>query len=626
MKGGRGWLVLLLGLGLVRGLIYLSVVPPWQHYDEPIHFERLFWLAELKFRLTPSKASLSLPAEISGSMCESYFWDDAPCGMLPLSRESSPTLEALAIPSQPVYYYLSTPLQLLLRHAPVEIKLYAGRLVSVALYLLTLTVAYFLLRDLFPGDREIGLAVPALIALLPAFIEETSALNNDAGAVAVFSLLLWGIVRLMRDGGSLRSLAWAVGVAVLAVFTKRTAAVGLVVVLVAVLLGCRRLKWWAWMVVGIFALGLIVSAFDWSGSASWYELPSPAPEAIRISSDGPVGQQAMCVGKERYLVQELAPAQVEALRGQTVTVGGWVRTLSSAEGVVSFPSYEHDGAVHTHAVTATSKWQFHIMTATVESEANTLCVKLVAGENGEMVCYDGVAMVQGEFPLGEPPQFESSAGERGVWGGRSFVNTLSNGSGERGWPRVQPWASGPISRLGLLRGMDPTLFVQSILDWQRTRFIYWLVLNRLFESFWARFGWNHLGLERGCYQVLLVPTVLGLGGAVVFGVRRLALARDFQAWQRRALAVLALAAVMAWGIAALFYTHPVLSILPRRPLPVARYAYTAIVPTVLFLFLGWRELVPSRWKRFLPTVSVLGLAWLEVVSLMGAILPYYYLR
>jgi len=619
------FVILLLVLALVHGLIYLSVIPPWQHYDEPAHFERLYWTTESSFSSASTETALSLPLDISASMCESRFWGDVPCSPLPLPYESPPTFEELWMSRQSLYYYLLVPLQIPFRYAPVEIKLYVGRLGSVILYILTLTIAYLLLRDLFPGDREVRLVVPALIALIPAFTEEMSALNNDAGAVAIFSFLLWGIVRLMRDGWSPLALAWVIGAAVLGSFTKRTAMVGIPLGLVAILLSWRRLRWWAWVAGGIVTLGVIIFAFSWSGSASWYELPSSAPAVVRVPSDGPVGQYAVCTGEERYLVQELSPAQAETMGGKTLTLGGWVRTVSSTGGAITFP-YLNDGSIHTQVMTMTSEWQFHAMTVTVRPEVSALQVRLPSDGEGKIVCYDGVVLAQGSFPLDEPPRFESSRGDEGVWGGRSFVNILSNGSGERGWPLLRPWASRLVAELRLPQLGRPTLFIQSVLDWKRTGFIYKIVWYNLVQSFWASFGWNHVRLADCYYQWLRVLTLLGLGGGTVFSIRRLVLSRGFRTGRRRALAFLALVALSVWGITAMAYTHPVLSNLPHRPIPVARYAYPAIIPSVLFLFLGWRELTPAKWRRFLPLTSLLGVAWLDIVSLLEAILPYYYLK
>jgi len=618
-RSRRGWQALLLGLTLVRGLIYVSVVPPWQHYDEPKHLERLYWVVESRFRSAPSEASRFFPAEIDASKCEFHLWGKDPCPSSP-PYEKLPDLESLGVSSQPVYYYLTAPLQLF-RYAPIETKLYVGRLASAMLYLLTVLVAHLLLRDLFPEDQDVRWIVPALIAWIPAYVDEMTGLNNDAGAVAIFSLLLWGIVRLMRNGWSPLSVVWVSGAAILAWFTKRTVAIGLPLGLVAILLSCRMLKWWAWVLGGMLAIGLIVSAVSWSGSAYWYEINSPGPEAVRAPSNGPVGQQAICIKGDRYLVQELATAQVKTLQGKTVTLGGWVRAASPGK-MIRFPSLYDGNTLHTQTVTTTSEWQFRAMTMTIQPAVSVLQVRL-SPQNQESVCYDGIVLAHGEFTLGEPPYFEDSYGGKGIWAGQSFVNLLSNGSGEQGWPRLQPGVSRLVYSSGLLYGADPTLFIQSVLDWKRTGGVYGAVLNNLFQSFWARFGWNHVGLAESYYSVLLIPTLLGLGGCVLLFIQSLVPAHYFS-WQRRTMAFLALATLLVWGIAMVAYSHPMLSNLPRIHIAVARYTYPTIIPTMLFLYLGWRALVPNQWRRFLPVFLLMGMVWLEVASLLGAILPYYY--
>jgi hypothetical protein len=57
----RGWLALLLGLTLIRGLIYLSVTPPWQSPDETGHFEYAWLIAHLG--QLPTEDTLSPPFE-----------------------------------------------------------------------------------------------------------------------------------------------------------------------------------------------------------------------------------------------------------------------------------------------------------------------------------------------------------------------------------------------------------------------------------------------------------------------------------------------------------------------------------------------------------------------------------
>lgn len=330
----------------------------------------------------------------------------------------------------------------------------------------------------------------------------------------------------------------------------------------------------------------------------------------------------MCVKGHRYLVQDLAPAQVKTLQGQTMTLGGWVRASSSRE-VIRFPSVYDGTTLYTRTVTATSEWQFHAVTMTIQPKASALQVRL-SPQNEAAICYDGIVLAHGEFPLDQTPQFGDSYASKGVWAGQPFVNLLSNSSGEQGWPRLQPWASELIHRSGLLYGADPTLFVQSILDWRRTGWVYQAVWQNLVQSFWARFGWNQVALGYHAYSALLLLAYLGLGGCLILCFRSLVTRHHSFPWQRRTIAFLVLATVLVWGIAMLAYSHPMLLNVRRIFYAVARYTYPTIIPTVLFLYLGWRALIPNRWGRFLTIILLLGMIWLDVVSLLGAILPYYY--
>jgi hypothetical protein len=85
-----------------------------------------------------------------------------------------------------------------------------------------------------------------------------------------------------------------------------------------------------------------------------------------------------------------------------------------------------------------------------------------------------------------------------------------------------------------------------------------------------------------------------------------------------------LATLLVWGIAMVAYSHPMLSNLPRIHIAAARYTYPTIIPTMLFLYLGWRALVPNQWRRSLSVFLLLGMVGLDMASLLGTILPYYY--
>ena len=33
------WIILIVFIAVIHGLIYVFLIPPWEHYDEPNHFE-----------------------------------------------------------------------------------------------------------------------------------------------------------------------------------------------------------------------------------------------------------------------------------------------------------------------------------------------------------------------------------------------------------------------------------------------------------------------------------------------------------------------------------------------------------------------------------------------------------
>ena len=98
---------LMLFLGLIMGLIFINIVPPWQHYDEPTHFEYAWLIANRKSNPQPGEYDQSMRREVVSSMIEHDFFRDL---------GSSPNLVSLTTPiwiglsqtgSQPIFYWLA---------------------------------------------------------------------------------------------------------------------------------------------------------------------------------------------------------------------------------------------------------------------------------------------------------------------------------------------------------------------------------------------------------------------------------------------------------------------------------------------------------------------------------------
>ena len=75
MDTRRTLLIGVLTLALIHGTLYLSIVPPWDHYDEPTHFE-YGWLIADRLRLPKAgETDQALQREIAASMLEQGFQD-----------------------------------------------------------------------------------------------------------------------------------------------------------------------------------------------------------------------------------------------------------------------------------------------------------------------------------------------------------------------------------------------------------------------------------------------------------------------------------------------------------------------------------------------------------------------
>jgi len=71
----RPLLLLLVTVALLRGLLYLAVVPPWQHYDEPTHFEYVRLIAERGRLPHPGDYDLEMRRAIAVSMQATGLWE-----------------------------------------------------------------------------------------------------------------------------------------------------------------------------------------------------------------------------------------------------------------------------------------------------------------------------------------------------------------------------------------------------------------------------------------------------------------------------------------------------------------------------------------------------------------------
>lgn len=604
-------------LALMCGALYLAIVPPWQHYDEPTHFEHAWLIANRLILPQPKDYDQAMRREVAASMLEHDFFRDL--GFRPnLLAQDKPVWIGVAELHHPPFYYLLTALPLrFLRYTDVTFQLYAARSVSLALYLLSVWIAGRIVGELVVPGNPLRWAIPGMMALLPAYTDLMTAVNNDVGAVVVFSLFLWGAVRAIARGFSWPRLIWVVGTAALCVWTKNTAAVAVLLAPVALTLALvrgRRSRW-VWGGIAVAGVILVFAAFSWGDAALWYRGTTQEAPIRQEVKGAPLGQHVLALEitadePGRQVMHPLLRENVEPLRGQVVTLGAWMWATRPVQ--IRSPML-YEGQLSTwQAMEVGTAPVFHAITATVSADADHVRIilrPLLDREQAGVVTvyYDGMVLMEGERPLDRPPAFDDPEGREGTWGGEPFVNRVRNGSAEAAWPRVREWAEEGLRKYGR-RSLDGIL--ASVLDWQRTAWVYRVAGLNLFRSFWATFGWNHVDLPVGWYWGLGVVTVLGVLGALVAWVRLWRSNRP-PPW-KGALGLLAVAGLLVWGVA-LLRPHPLIG---KPFIPAARYAYPAIVPTVLALAGGWLAWVPRRTRIWVVIGLLSGLALLDVVSLV----------
>ena len=448
------WLSAILFLGLVNGLIYVFLVPPWQHYDEPSHFEYVWLVANRPGLPKPGDSDPKMRLEVATSMLEHDFYRNL--GLHPRAIDVAANIGYTQLDDPPLYYLLASLPVRLLHDQNITIQMYAARLVSLCLYLVMILAGWGLMSEIVAPTHPLRWMVPITLALLPGFTDLMTAVNNDAGAILVFSLFLWASVRLVRRGLSLSGLVFLFGTAALCYWMANTAWVALpmipVVFLFALLRGRWRLLAWTLFLAAI-GIGL-GAALMWGDAAVWYRRTLQGAQTRVVNSLAPVGEHAFRldlppVKSSQSSIQQPLPSDTgRVLINAKVTIGAWI--WSSRSMRVQMPALSCDCGGHlqtfTHEIQAGTEPRFYSFVATLPANAQFAWVALTTPANMEgmegSIFYDGLILVKGERIAQDPPRFEDTSGERGIWGGQPFINLLRNPSAEQAGFGLRSWVNG----------------------------------------------------------------------------------------------------------------------------------------------------------------------------------------
>ncbi len=142
----------------------------------------------------------------------------------------------------------------------------------------------------------------------------------------------------------------------------------------------------------------------------------------------------------------------------------------------------------------------------------------------------------------------------------------------------------------------------------------------MFRSFWASLGLMMVRLHPAWYWALLVACLLAAGGLVVWLVSQRSMV--FSAPFRPRLKVL-LVMVIAIG-AALAIMLGEDAVTKTLIYNQGRSIYPVIVPIALLLMLGWRQVIPVRWRNFGLLAMTSALFLFDAMVLLDYAIPFFY--
>lgn len=144
----------------------------------------------------------------------------------------------------------------------------------------------------------------------------------------------------------------------------------------------------------------------------------------------------------------------------------------------------------------------------------------------------------------------------------------------------------------------------------------------LFESFWARFGWMNVSVAPAWYRAAGVATLVAFLGLLLLAIRALKgkTSPSREKWGAIILLGLAVPSALVFILAGMVRVR---TIVPEA-LPQGRYLFPVIVPLAFFLLLGWREVVPQRWRLQLLLVVLSAFFFFDLACLVYYLIPYYY--
>jgi len=196
-------IVALLALAILRGGRMALYLPPWGLIDEEQHLDYIRSLAEEGTVPVANRSQLS--PQIIESLFRSHRWTTFHWPTPPSNDPADLGLEGYSYEGfqAPLYYVLMAPIFRLLPGGVLG-KLFALRLVAVALSLVTVWTTWRIASDIFSGNALLSLLPPLILVMLPERTMAASRVNNDVLLELIAAAFFWVAVRILLRGFTVR--------------------------------------------------------------------------------------------------------------------------------------------------------------------------------------------------------------------------------------------------------------------------------------------------------------------------------------------------------------------------------------------------------------------------------------
>jgi hypothetical protein len=619
------WVIL--GIGFINGLFYLFVLPPWQHYDEPGHFEYA-WLIANRLKL-PQQGDFdqNMRLAVGKSLLDSRFFQIQNYPIPNLTDPSKPIwIGAEQLGDPPLYYMVAAVPLFILRGAPINIQLYGGRFVSFFFFLVVIVASFIFARELTPQRHPLRWALPLFLVLLPAFAEFMTAMNNFTAAIALFSVWLVLSIKLLKHGFSLKISLFLTAVTAACYLTEKAVWIALIFFPIVILLSLlpKRFKIFGWIFILLVSIVSGLFVINLGDAAFWLRANNQTlPPKISVKNENnfqyalqgqvyPDNAWEMSYPSNNPGFFQIVPLSIgDGLKGKTITVGAWIwadQTIRGyGPGINSLLQFQ-DRWYGFKPITIGPTPIFVASVIEVPENQERLQIWLRTtspDDKNAQIYFSEVVLAVGEMPAQLPPDFLKGDGSGGKWGDKTFTNLVRNPTFQQSWPFIKPAVFTIItSKIPGLYSMQISSIISLFLDRQGTLWYIRDTSARIFRTFWLSFAW---GIQMAGskllprpYLILLIFSLLGIAGSLITIPR---IARE----NRHELILLF---VITMSIIIIGYMYGVYTmggaLRYRAYLPVARYIFPAILPIAALLVLGWQGLF-SLGKRYLKLPRISGI-------------------